>query len=98
MEPNKLIWTIGHSTRTSETFISLFKTFNVEQLVDVRRFPSSRKFSQFNKDNLESALLEKSIEYIHIEALGGRHKASADSKNMVWRHPSFRGYADYMGT
>jgi len=98
MEHNKSIWTIGHSTRTSEAFISLLKTFNIEQLVDVRRFPSSRKFSQFNKDNMESALLEKSIEYIHIEALGGRRKASADSKNMVWRHPSFRGFADYMET
>jgi uncharacterized protein (DUF488 family) len=30
--------------------------------------------------------------------LGGRRKPDADSKNSAWRHPSFRGYADYMET
>lgn len=98
MEKDKEIWTIGHSTRTLEEFIGLLNSFDIFQLIDVRRFPDSRKFPQFNKDNLEQSLPEKSIEYIHIEALGGRRKADPDSKNTVWKHPSFRGYADYMET
>lgn len=40
----------------------------------------------------------KLVEFIpyHVEALGGHRKARADSKNTIWNHPSFRGYADYM--
>lgn len=98
MEKDKGIWTIGHSTRTLEEFIGLLNSFDIVQLIDVRRFPGSRKFPQFNKDNLEQSLPEKGIEYTHIEALGGRRKADPDSKNTVWKHPSFRGYADYMET
>lgn len=92
----KKIWTIGHSTRTSADFIQLLKSFEIEQLVDVRRFASSRKFSQFNAETITSTLLENGIDYIHLEALGGRRKAHPDSKNTIWNHPSFRGYADYM--
>ena len=98
MEKSTTIWTIGHSTRTIAEFIGLLKSFHIEHLVDVRQFPGSRKFPHFNKENLEPSLCENNIAYLHIEALGGRRKANPDSKNTVWRHPSFRGYADYMET
>jgi uncharacterized protein (DUF488 family) len=98
MEHNKIIWTVGHSTRTLEEFLALLNSDEIALLIDVRRFPGSRKFPQFNTETLESALLENGIDYRHIEALGGRRKASQDSKNTVWNHPSFRGYADYMET
>ena len=98
MKEEKAIWTIGHSTRTSEEFIGMLKSFKIEQLIDVRRFPGSRKYPHFNKENLEVSIPENNIEYIHLENLGGRRKASQDSLNSVWNHPSFRGYADYMET
>ena len=98
MEEGKSIWTIGHSTRTFEEFLELLKIDDIMQLIDVRRYPGSRKFPQFNTDNLKTSLTENGIEYVHIEALGGRRKVSQDSKNTVWNHPSFRGYADYMET
>lgn len=98
MEDNKTIWTIGHSTRTFEEFLGLLNQDDIAQLIDVRRYPGSRKFPQFNTDTLEAALIENKIDYTHIEALGGRRKVSPDSKNTVWNHPSFRGYADYMET
>lgn len=98
MKQNKTIWTIGHSTRTFEEFLALLVHDGIERLIDVRRFPGSRKFPQFNTQTLESALLENNIDYTHLEALGGRRKASPESKNTVWNHPSFRGYADYMET
>ena len=98
MAHGKTIWTIGHSTRTFEEFYGLLANDDIALLIDVRRFPGSRKFPQFNTETLASALVEKGIQYQHIEALGGRRKALPDSKNDVWNHPSFRGYADYMET
>ena len=98
MKLDKIIWTLGHSTRTIEEFLELLKIYGIAHLIDVRRFPGSRKYPQFNKDNLETVLIKEGFWYTHIEALGGRRKVNADSKNTVWRHPSFRGYADYMET
>lgn len=94
----KTIWTIGHSTRDLEEFFHLLKTFGIELLVDVRHYPGSRKFPQYNKENMASALPQNGFEYQHIVELGGRRKADPDSKNDAWRLASFRGYADYMET
>lgn len=92
------IWTIGHSTRTMEEFLHLLKTFHIELLVDVRHYPGSRKFPQFNKENMKVVLPENGIEYQHLIGLGGRRKVNHNSKNDGWRLDSFRGYADYMET
>jgi uncharacterized protein (DUF488 family) len=98
MQTRKTIWTIGHSTRSEEEFISLLKSFFIETLVDIRTLPGSRKFPHFNQDALSATLKLHGISYVHFPDLGGRRKATSDSKNMAWRHPSFRGYADYMET
>jgi uncharacterized protein (DUF488 family) len=94
----KNIWTIGHSTRTLDEFLQLLFLFRIATLVDVRHYPGSRKFPQYNKDALHESLARVNIAYQHIESLGGRRKAHSDSKNIAWRHPAFRGYADYMET
>lgn len=41
---------------------------------------------------------ENNIQYVHLKLLGGRRPVKKDSKNTGWRHPAFRGYADYMET
>lgn len=92
------IWTIGHSTHTLEEFVAMLYSFKIEIVVDIRSFPGSRKFPQFNKENLEVSLPENNIEYIHLKKLGGRRKVNPESKNTSWRHAAFRGYADYMET
>src|SRR4051812_41760789 len=92
----KRIYTIGHSTRTYEDFLHLLKKNNIEVLADVRRFPGSRRYPHFSKENLERALPEDGIDYIHFEELGGRRNVEKDSKNTAWRLDAFRGYADYM--
>ena len=94
----KEIWTIGHSTHTFEEFIEMLNSFKIDLIVDIRSFPGSRKFPQYNKETLEVSMPENKIEYIHLKSLGGRRKPNVDSLNMVWRHPSFRAYADYMET
>lgn len=94
----KTIWTIGHSTRSIGELIAMLQSFQIQLVADVRNFPGSRRYPQFNKDALETSLPEANITYMHIKELGGRRKAIADSPNTAWRHDAFRGYADYMAT
>src|SRR5882724_9071970 len=98
MENKPKLWTIGHSTRTIEKFIAALNSFDIETVVDVRSFPGSRRYPQFNKENLRAALAVATVEYLHFPELGGRRRAKPDSLNMAWRNEMFRGYADYMET
>ncbi|HET9834754.1 MAG TPA: DUF488 domain-containing protein [Rhodanobacteraceae bacterium] len=92
------IWTIGHSTRGTEEFLSLLGGERIEALADVRRFPGSRKYPHFNADVLARTLPEAGIEYAPFPELGGRRKPLPDSPNTAWRNDAFRGYADFMRT
>ena len=98
MEPVNTIWTIGHSTHSLEEIVAMLHSFRIEYLADIRNYPGSRKFPQFNKDALQVNLPQHGLHYVHIKTLGGRRKVKPDSKNTAWRHPAFRGYADYMET
>ena len=93
-----IIYTIGHSTHSIDVFLSMLESYDIKTIVDIRRFPGSRKFPQFNQDNLKIALEEDGIQYISMLELGGRRKPNNDSKNTIWKNESFRGYADYMET
>ncbi|HTN19352.1 MAG TPA: DUF488 domain-containing protein [Pelobium sp.] len=95
-QQQKTIWTVGHSTHSAEEFLSILKHYYIDLLVDVRRFPGSRKFPQFNREVLQNFLIDNGIKYIHLQNLGGRRKPDPDSKNINWRHPAFRAYADFM--
>ena len=92
------IWTIGHSTRTIDEFISLLKANEINLLADVRTWPGSKRYPHFNKDALATSLSEQGIRYEHSPELGGKRKSKPDSRNTAWRNASFRGYADYMET
>lgn len=90
------IWTIGHSTRTIDEFISLLKENGIKLVADVRMFPGSKHYPQFGREALVKSLGESSIRYEHFPELGGKRKSKPDSRNTAWRNASFRGYADYM--
>ncbi|MGE0174582.1 MAG: DUF488 family protein [Oligoflexales bacterium] len=92
------IYTIGHSTRTSEELIGLLKTFNVSHLIDVRKMPRSRTNPQFNLEVLANTLQDSHISYSHFPQLAGLRKRAKDSINTAWRNKSFQAYADYMQT
>jgi len=71
---NNSLWTIGHSKRSIATFVDLLKEHNVEVLVDVRRFPTS-KIDHFKREEMERWLLEHGIEYVWLgKELGGYRK------------------------
>jgi uncharacterized protein (DUF488 family) len=92
------IWTIGHSTHSSDEFLSRLRAHEIQAVTDVRRFPASRRHPQFNEAVFREWLASEKIGYRWFEALGGRRTPSPDSVNTAWRNSSFRGYADYMAT
>lgn len=92
------IWTIGHSTRSIEDFLAVIDAHELEALVDVRRFPGSRRLPQFGSAALEASLRGVDISYRWVEALGGRRRASPASPNDAWENEAFRGYADHTAT
>ena len=92
------IWTIGHSTRTIDIFVSLLEENGIKLVADVRSLPGSKRYPQFNREMLAKSLTEHGIRYEHFPELGGRRKAKKDSHNTAWRNAGFRGYADYMET
>lgn len=93
-----IIWTIGHSTRTIEEFTGLLQAFQIKLLADIRSYPGSKRYPQFNKENLATSLHNASIAYTHLPALGGRRKPLPTSANTLLQNKSFRGYAEYMET
>ncbi len=94
------LFTIGHSKHSLERFLELLRQLKIEALVDIRRFASSRMFPHFNQDHLSRELAANNIEYVWIEALGGRRPKAKnfESPNSGLRNDSFRNYADYMLT
>ena len=93
------LFTIGHSNHPLDRFLSLLIQHKIGALVDIRRFPDSRKHPYFNQTNLAAALQQAGVEYHWIEALGGRRpKQTDESPNLGLRHEGFRNYADYMLT
>lgn len=93
---SKVLWTIGHSTKPIDEFLSLLNAHGIQRLVDVRTIPRSRYNPQFNTEALASSLAGAAISYQHSASLGGLRKPREDSINTGWRNESFRGYADYM--
>jgi uncharacterized protein (DUF488 family) len=69
-----------------------------QTLVDVRRYPGSRRNPQFNRGALEQVLAESGIAYRHVEALGGRLSGEPGEERFACiREPAFRSYAARMG-
>jgi len=64
---NVSIWTIGHSNRSIETFLELLKEHNIEVLVDVRSFPTS-KVEHFKREEMGRWLPQNGVEYVWLSA------------------------------
>jgi uncharacterized protein (DUF488 family) len=90
--------TIGHSTLPLEVFLRALKENGCTLLVDVRRYPGSRRYPHFGQKELFTSLEKEGIPAVWREGLGGRRPTQKNSINTGWRNESFRGYADYMQT
>ena len=95
------LYTVGHSTRSAAALIELLRMHGLDLLIDVRRFPGSRRHPQFNIGHLPGVLAASGIAYHHLEALGGRRKrrlTADESPNTGWTVEGFRSFADYAMT
>ena len=93
------VFTIGHSTRTLPELIAMLAAAGVDCVVDVRRIPRSRRYPQFNGEDLAKTLPEAGILYRHLPGLGGRRgRRDGPSPNTLWREAGFRNFADYAET
>lgn len=90
------VWTLGHSTRSWDEFVSLLQSYELQAVADVRRLPGSRRLPQFDQDTMADQLEPLGIAYRWFPKLGGRRRAHKDSPNTGWRNASFRGYADHL--
>lgn len=93
------VWTIGHGARSAGDLITILRSAGVQTLIDVRRFPGSRRHPQFNQAALASALGEAGIDYRHEVDLGGRLSGEPGEEQFgCIETPAFRSYAARMGT
>jgi uncharacterized protein (DUF488 family) len=97
-DPQHVVLTVGHSTRSLVEFMALLAAHSVTRLVDVRSVPRSRRNPHFNRDTFPAALEAAGVQYEHVAGLGGFRRTHPGSVNLGWRNVSFRGFADYMQT
>jgi uncharacterized protein (DUF488 family) len=93
------VFTIGHGVRRLEELVEILAGATVKTLVDVRRFPGSRRNPQFNQGSLRDALGAAGIAYRHAVELGGRRSGEPGEEKLTCiRVAAFRSYAARMGT
>jgi uncharacterized protein (DUF488 family) len=93
------VFTIGHGARSGEELLECLVEAGVRTLVDVRRFPASRRHPRFDGAAISAAVAEAGIEYRHAVELGGRRSGEKGEERFECiRVAAFRGYAARMGT
>ena len=93
------LFTIGHGTRALDDFIRVLREQQIDELVDVRRYPGSRRNPQFARATLEETVPAHGIEYSwRGDRLGGRRQGASASRHSGLRNIAFRAYADHMDT
>ncbi len=93
------VHTVGHGTRASDELVEMLGRAKIETVVDVRRYPGSRRNPQFNQGALAESLAAAGIAYRHAEELGGRLSGVPGEERFACvRTPAFRSYAARMGT
>jgi len=63
------IFTIGYEGATMAEFLAVLKRAGVEQIIDVRALPLSRR-PGFSKSSLAAELATVGIDYVHLKPLG----------------------------
>lgn len=90
--------TVGHGTAGQQELAAILSGAGVASVVDVRRFPGSRRHPHVAREELQRWLPEAGIGYRWEERLGGRRRPDPDSEHRGLRNESFRAYADHLQT
>jgi uncharacterized protein (DUF488 family) len=91
------VFTIGHGRRSVEELVETLRGAGAKTLVDVRRYPGSRRNPQFNRESLAKTVSEGGITYRHAVELGGRVSDDPGERFACIRPVAFRSYAARMG-
>lgn len=89
---------MGHGTATQDELADRLRGADVALLVDVRRFPGSRRHPHLSREAVAEWLPNAGVAYRWEERLGGRRPLVPDSPDVALRNASFRGYAAWMRT
>ena len=93
------VFTVGHGTKTLDELLEILRAAGVTMLVDVRRFPGSKRYPHFDREGLEVSLPGGGVDYEWCgEGLGGRRNRRPTSRHPAWNNAAFQGYADHMDT
>ena len=98
MATRQTISTIGHGTATQTELVELLRGAGIDSVVDVRRFPGSRRHPHVAREAMGAWLAADGILYRWLPELGGRRRGEPGSPNVALRNPQFRAYADHMAT
>ena len=90
------IRTLGHGTLDADGFAALADGAGITEVVDVRRYPGSRRLPHFGADAMAGWLCDHGIAYRWLPSLGGRRTLAPGSSNVGLRNEQFRAYADHM--
>jgi uncharacterized protein (DUF488 family) len=93
-----MIYTIGHGTRSLDDLVAVLHWAGVQLLIDVRRWPGSRRHPHFDRESLEHVLPDQGVGYEwRGETLGGRRgRSKTATRHPAWQNASFQSYADHM--
>ncbi len=76
----KIIYTLGTSNRSLKEFLDLLKGYQIEQILDVRSFPVSKRYPHFSREKLAASLLQQGISYFWLgKELGGYRKGGYEA-------------------
>jgi uncharacterized protein (DUF488 family) len=89
------VYTVGHSNVHLASFVALLQAHGIAALVDVRAFPTSRRWPHFSRDRLAAAWPD----YHWLgEPLGGYRKSVREDSPHTALEGGWRAYADHMET
>lgn len=88
--------TIGHGTASPDELLARLKAADTAAVVDVRRYPDSRRNPRSSRSAMQQWLPDAGIDYRWDPRLGGRRTSRKDSPNQGLRNGGLRAYADHM--
>jgi uncharacterized protein (DUF488 family) len=93
-----VVFTAGHGARTADELLGMLAAAGVRTVIDVRRFPGSRRNPQFGREPLAASLSTAGIAYRHEVELGGyRHGEPGAERFACIAQAGFRSYLARMG-
>ncbi len=68
----RIVYTVGHSNRELSEFLRILNKYGIALVIDVRRWPASKRFPWFSRSSLELVLRSRAIDYVWLgDLLGG---------------------------